>query len=240
MNGVSRRGFLLITKMLFSLIVLFSISIRPNLLTRLPGVAASTPAALSDLAETKSLKNTIGVVALNEKANNKARKLQFFNEDGSVWYEFSFYDDDVNGSSAQSKSEFQPFAFHRDYFVLALKCVGKDANRFQVVVNESTGLTKFIRRRDNTFKFQTWQAHILDLFAVGFDRSNNPLRAGPGERAGPLTLPPSDATFQPVQIKGNWLKVRWNVSGDHKGKVRYGWVKWKQDGELLIERFYFS
>jgi hypothetical protein len=202
-------------------------------------VNALSVAAYSGSTERNSLKNTIGVITLNERSNNKTRRLQFFNEDGSLWYEFSFYDDDGNGRFAQAKMEFQPFAFHRDYFVLALKCVGKDRNRFQVVVNESTGLTKFIERRDDTFKLQSWEQHILDLFAVGFDRSNNPLRKGPGKSLSTPPLPSDDATFQPVQINGIWLRVRWNISG--KGnKVKYGWVKWKQDSELMVELFYFS
>jgi len=229
--------------MLLILILLFSTDVRTDLLGRSKALNVSGSAVAPTLGDKNSLENTIGVITLNKKSHTKARGLQFFNEDGSLWYEFSFYGDDADHSLDRAKIEFQPFSFHRDYFVLALKCVGKDANRFQVVVNESTRLTKFIRRRDENFKFQTWNEHILDLFAVGFNAANNPLRTRPGETGNAVQLPSDEVTFHPLQIKGNWLKVSWNVSDDRKGKdkkVRYGWVKWKQNSKLLVELFYFS
>jgi hypothetical protein len=229
--------------MLLILILLFSSDVSTDPLGHSSALNASSLAVASTLGEKHSLENTIGVITLNNKSHTKTRRLQFFNEDGSLWYEFSFYDDAADHSFDRAKTVFHPFSFHRDYFVLALKCVGKEANRFQVVVNESTRLTKFIRRPDDSFKFQTWKEHILERFAVGFDPANNPLRTGPGENVRTLRLPSEAVTFHPLQIKGNWLKVSWNVSDDSKGKdkrVEYGWVKWKQNSELLIEFFYFS
>ena len=246
MNSSIRRELYSLRLALVSsiiLTVLCSTGMSPAFGMRSICLNASSSAVYSSSAEKNSLKNSTGVITLNKNRYNKARKLQFFNEDGSLWYEFSFYDDDADNSLDEAKKEFQPFSFHRDYFVLALKCVGKDANRFQVVVNESTRLTKFIGRRDASFKFQTWEEHILDLFAVGFDSSNNPLRIRPGDYVRTLPLPSDEVTFQPLQIKGNWLKVRWKVSGDSKGKnnkLRYGWVKWKQNSELVVELFYIS
>lgn len=227
--------------MLLIFIVLFSTG--PELLSQPRALKGSNSPTASTLRERNSLENAIGVITLNKKTYSKARKLQFFNEDGSLWYEFSFYDDSADQGFAPAKTDFQPFSFHRDYFVLALKCVGQDAKRFQVVVNESTRLTKFIRRQDESFKFQTWEKHILELFAVGFDATHNPLRARPGGNVSTVPSPPNQVTFHPLQIRGNWLKVSWNVSEERKGrdkKVEYGWVRWKQNNQLLIEFFYFS
>lgn len=227
--------------MLLIFIVLFSTG--PEHLSQPRTQKVSNSPTASTVQERNSLENAIGVITLNKKAYSKARKLQFFNEDGSLWYEFSFYDDGADPGFAQPKTEFQPFSFHPDYFLLALKCVGQDAKRFQVVVNESTRLTKFIRRQDESFKFQTWEKHILDLFAVGFDPTHNPLRTRPGGNVSTVRLPLNQITFHPLQIRGNWLKVSWNVSEEGKGKdkkVEYGWVKWKQNSQLLVEFFYFA
>jgi hypothetical protein len=229
--------------MLLILIVLFSTDVSPDLLRQAKALNASGSAVASTLGEKDSLENAIGVITLNKKTYTKARRLQFFNEDGSLWYEFSFSEDDADHSSDRAKVDFRPFSLHRDYFVLALKCVGENASRFQVVVNESTGLTKFISRHDNVLKFQTWREHVLELFAVGFDPANNPLRTRPGDSISAVRLPPGEVTFHPLQIKGNWLKVSWTVSDERKGKghkVGYGWVKWKQNSKLLVELFYFS
>lgn len=230
-------------KMLLIVIVLFSAGIVPDFLSQSKCLNVSSYALASTLGEKNSLGNAIGVITLNKRTYTKARKLQFFNEDGSLWYELSFYEEDANHKFDLAKVGFEPFSFHLDYFVLALKCVGKDDKRFEVVVNETTRLTKFIRRHDDNFRFQTWQEHILALFAVGFDPSNNPLRRGPGDHIRTVRLPFDNVTFHPVQIRGNWLKVRWNVSHESDNKVRkvaYGWVKWKQNTQLLVELFYFS
>ena len=230
------------TKMLLIVIVLFSVGVVPDFV-KSKGLNLSSHAQASTVGEKNSLGNAIGVITLNTKTDTKTRRLQFFNEDGSLWYEFSFYDEDANNQLDPKKVGFEPFSFHADYFVLALRCLRKDARRFEVVVNETTRLTKFIRRHDNNFSFQTWQEHILALFAVGFDPSNNPLRRGPGNHIRTIRLPFNDVTFHPVQIRGDWLKVKWNVSEESASKVRkvgYGWVKWKQNSQLLVELFYFS
>ena len=239
MNGPDWRFMLTIT--MFLTLVVLSSGISPALVRQAKDLNWTSPTAASTLGEGNSVENTIGVVTLNGKNYTRMRKLLFYNGDGSLWYDFSFYEEDADPRFQQAKVEFRPFSFHRDYFVLALKCVGKDSDRFEVVVNETTGLTKFIKRHGDIFKFQTWQAHILDLFAVGFDRSKNPLRAGPSDIVRTVRFPSGDVTFQPVQIRGNWLRVRWNAPGEQKGKnVGYGWVKWKQNTQLLVEFFYFS
>jgi hypothetical protein len=50
---------------------------------------------------------------------------------------------------------------------------------------------------------------------------------------------PKEVAFHPVRIKGEWLKVSWDVAkhGDNAGS---GWIKWKAEEKLLIELFYFA
>ncbi|HEY7184393.1 MAG TPA: hypothetical protein VIC84_23355 [Blastocatellia bacterium] len=198
-------------------------------------------------AQPISIENTIGVVTLNDKRQDDPKStVQIFNEDGGIWYEFSFYDDNPDHPFDHSRKDFEPFAFHLDYFLLAFKCVGEDANRYEVIVNETTGLRKFIKKSDNTFKLQTWEDHILSLFAVDFDRAKNRLRNAPTIHAA-LVSASEDAFFHPVKIEGNWLKVSWDVSETEgvkntkvKKKIGYGWVKWKEGNNIIIELYYLD
>lgn len=222
---------------LLTFIVFVSTVVNPDLSRQPKDLNTSGWAVTSTLGERNSLEDAIGVITLNKKTYSRATKLQFFNEDGTLWYEYSFYDDDPNHNLDRAKGGFEPFSFHQDYFLLALKCVGEDASRYLVVVNETTRLKKYVRKHDAGFQFQTWQQHILDLFAVGFDRSNNPLRMSPTESVQAIRLLSTDVIFHPRQIKGDWLKVSWNISDK---KVRYGWVKWRGNGKLLVELFYFA
>jgi len=65
--------------------------------------------------------------------------VRFYNEDGSLWYEFTFYYDDSDGKFEYANENFNPFAFHPNNFLLDLKSRGEDGNRYEVVVNEETG-----------------------------------------------------------------------------------------------------
>jgi hypothetical protein len=239
------RNVIGVAKVPVVFVALFSGIVYPDLLRQSRGLNASS--SITIMGSTQggvkdgSIEHAIGVITLDRKTG-KERRIQIFNDNGSLWYEFSFYSADGDRKFDQAKVDFRPFAFHPDYFILALKCVGKDASRFKIVVNETTGLTKFIRKNDHALKFQTWREHILDLFAVGFDPSKNPLRIAPTGRAKAVRLP-QDGTFHPLQMNGKWLKIRWNASGERKDKgkkIGYGWVKWKENHRLLIEFFYFS
>jgi hypothetical protein len=193
--------------------------------------------SLDEKRDVASIKNTKGLITLSDKYG-KNDFIRFYNEDGSLWYEFTYYYDDSDGKFEYENENFRAFAFHIEYFVLALKCVGEDKNRYEVMVNEETGLKKFVRKDDPTLKFKTWEQHILKLFAVGFNREENPLREMPEGKVKTIELP-KEVFFHPVEIKGERLKVSWDVTkhGDNAGS---GWIKWKADEKLLIELFYFA
>jgi hypothetical protein len=196
----------------------------------------------SGLSEAQAipLNNTIGVVTLNKQAFNsdKSRGIQIFNKDGTLWYEIHFYSRGGGGKLASQSVDFRPLSLHLDYFVLALKCVGKEGSLLKVVVNEITGLTKFVNSKDELLKIETWENHILHLFAVSFNPLKNPLLDRPSGNAKPIRIP-KDVFFHPSRIKGDWLMVRWDVI-DKSGKIKYGWVKWRESNKLIVNFYYFA
>lgn len=204
---------------------------------------ADTQESQAEQGDVDSIKNTKGLIVLSEQYG-KTDFIRFYNQDGSLWYQFTFYYDDSDGKFEYENENFAPFSFHQDYFVLALKCVGEDADRYEVIVNEKTGLRKFVRKDDKTLKFETWEQHILKTFAVDFDRESNPLRETPGGKIKIIELP-KEVVFHPVEISGEWLKVRWDspktVRRNKKSNnSKFGWVKWRENNKILIELFYFS
>jgi hypothetical protein len=181
----------------------------------------------------------IGIITLNEESYGKDKFIHIYNQDGSLWYQFTFYYNDSGRKFEYANENFKPFAFHLDYFVLALRCLDEDGNHYEVIVDEETGLKKFVRKDDETLKFETWEQHILKTFAVDFDREKNPLRETPGGKIKKVDLP-KEVTFHPVEISGEWLKVRWDISKKKKNNTEFGWIKWKENNNLLVELFYFS
>lgn len=186
-------------------------------------------------AQVSQINNSSGLIVLSENYNKKDF-IQFYNQDGSLWHKFSFYYDDSNGKFDYDNEDFKPFAFHVDYFVLALKCVKKQANRYEVVVNERTGLKKFVNANDPTLRFETWEDHILKLFSISFDQTENPMLETLQGQMKNVVLP--NMPFHPIKVKGEWLKIKWDTPNETKSDV--GWIRWKNGGKLLIEFFYIS
>lgn len=183
-----------------------------------------------------SIKNTKGLIMLSDRYG-KNEFIRFYNTDGSLWYDFTFYYDDKDGKFEYENDDFAPFAFHPDYFLLALKCTGEDNNRYEVIVNEDTGLKKFLKK-DPALKFQSWEEHVKGAFAVKFNQVENPLRESPDGKARKDL--PKEVPFHPVEAKGEWLKVRWGESQQPKKDTASGWIKWRDGDQILVELFYFA
>ncbi len=199
-----------------------------------------TPKASKKVQEkVDSIENTIGLIVLN-KNYSKGEFIHIYNEDGSLWHRFTYYYDDSDGKFEYAKDDFRPFAFHPDYFLLALKCVRKERGRYEVIVNEGMRLKKYVKADDSVLRFETWKDHILKAFAVKFLQNENPLLNVPLGRVKKISLP--NTSFHPFQVKGEWLKVRWNITSRAKDKGKYdsGWIRWKKGERLLVELFYFS
>jgi hypothetical protein len=193
--------------------------------------------------EFDTIGNTIGLIVLNEQNYGKEDFVHFYNEDGSLWYKFTFYYDDSDGKFEYANGDFRPFAFHKDYFVLALKCVGKENGRYEVIVNETTGLRKYVKADDPVLRLETWEEHILNVFAVTFNQVDNPLLDAPSGQVKKVVLSNAEPFFHPIEIKGKWLKVKWKTSEETKRKEPNhdsGWIRWKEGESLLVELFYFA
>lgn len=120
-----------------------------------------------------------------------------------------------------------------EYQVLALECLSFDDVCFKVrLENDSIG---YIQKRSDKVIFQTWEKHILSVFSVGFDYNANPLLSSYNNKTETLAYV-KDEFYFPNEIIGDWLQVKW---GDDK-KWSYGWIRWKENGRLLIELYYFA
>lgn len=206
-----------------------------------------SPVVLADEGSGRDvpLDGTLGVVTLDKTygvapAGRDGNDLiGFYNEDGTLWHRFTFYYDDSDGVFEYYREDFRPFAFHPDYFLLALRCVAEDEDRYRVVVDEGSGLEKYVRKRDGHLKLESWQEHILKAFSIDIGKEGKtPVRRSPGgERLEP------DAgkieRFEPVGFSGDWLRIRWQDPADGQQTVA-GWVRWRKDGRLLIDWFYFA
>ncbi len=184
------------------------------------------------------IENSLGVIVLGRNYG-KQDFIHIYNRDGSIWYKFTYYYDERSGQFPYKNSNFKPFAFHPDYFVLALKCVRKVRDQYEVIVNEESGLKKYIKANDSALAFEPWSQHVLTVFSVDFNPAKNPLlKTRQGQRR---AIPPKDTFFHPVKVEGNWLMIEWVIkrrTSAEKEKYAYGWVKWRDKKKLLVELSY--
>lgn len=192
-----------------------------------------------------SIKNTKGVVVLDKFV--KGDFVRFYNADGSLWYEFSYFYDDSDGKFDYANDDFRPFAFHVDYFLLALKCTENNDKVLEVVVNEETGLRKYVKANDPILKLETWEEFVLSVFSVNFDQKANPILEAPSGKVKKVAVRKvairKGASFRPVEIQGDWLKLRWDLAGEQTAKEKgdaNGWIRWRIDETLLIDFYYFA
>ena len=110
--------------------------------------------------------------------------------------------------------------------------IASDEQYYQIKLEDER--TGYIPKKSEYVVFQTWEEYVLDRL-VGFDPKTNPLRKEPSEDSDTLYYE-KDEFYISRQIKGEWIQVEWGSYG----KWNYGWVKWKNDGRLIIELYYFA
>ncbi|MFY9618360.1 MAG: hypothetical protein WAQ99_01010 [Pyrinomonadaceae bacterium] len=184
-----------------------------------------------------NIKNTKGVVVLSKFVRGDF--VRIYNGNGSLWYEFSYFYDDSDGKFDYPNDDFRPFAFHVDNFLLALKCTKRDDSSLEVIVNEETGLRKYVKADDPVLKLEEWDKFVLGVFAVTFDQNTNPLLEGPNDQTKKIAAPKS-AIFRPVETRGNWLKVSWQSVEEQRTETVNGWIRWRNDETLLIDLSFFA
>lgn len=177
--------------------------------------------------------SAFGVLTLAD-SYERGDTVRFYNDDGSLWYKFTYYYDDSDGQWDYPNEAFRPRAFHPDYFTLTLDVVEDLGTQYRVIVNATTGLEKLIPK-ERFLRFRTWEQYVLNVFAIDHDDQQNPVRSTPGGQ--PSATPPgANDRLQPVKIEGDWLQVKWGSEGSWS----FGWVRWREGDRLVLYIFHFA
>jgi hypothetical protein len=151
--------------------------------------------------------------------------IRIYNSDGSLWYEFSTYENSPLYFQNNIKEDFKPYRSPQEHFSgwdLRVKAISE--NWYEVVVNEVTSAIKYIPISDKMTGYLSLQHFILDYGYITFDAEKNPLRETPDGKIIKIEL--NEGRFYPKQIKDDWVYV--------VNKNYIGWVRWKRDREILV------
>jgi hypothetical protein len=174
------------------------------------------------------------VIPFYSKLNDKfpVKTIEFFNDQTiNSW----------NIKNLESQKEWlNPEVLWLDYSPLVFRVKSKSDQGFQVIVNDKTGQTYWVKR-NKSMTFLTWETFLKNMFSVArLNASAQKIRKLPYENAGQINYNGKDC-FQIKSIKGDWIEI---FTADHcdenKSKIKTGWLKWRQGNKLLIEYFITS
>src|SRR5690606_19384558 len=155
---------------------------------------------------------------LKENFNSKDT-FKILNNDGSIWYKFSFNYDDSDGEYDFYNSNFEPFAFHQDYYLLVFAVMDSFTREKEIIVNQTTGLRKKIADITN-LEFMCWDSLLTNkVFSISYDPNVTSLKKEPTESSTNIE-DVVDSELHPIKIKGDWLGVESIEDGKFKGWIR--------------------
>lgn len=172
------------------------------------------------------------------------RRVQLYNVDGTVWYEFSVVPRDADSfvkpgtadKNTQKKPGFLPFKINNWNHIdapamLVLRISGQSPNWYEVEINEKTRETKFAPR----FQPRMWRKVTGSFFlhksvTLKIDSRKTELLDAPDGKIVDGTTELNLDWVQFVRADGEWAFVeRWI------GNRRYsGWIRWRNDREILV------
>lgn len=203
---------------------------QPIIQAQIPQVGEIEMAPQTNYTE---IGNSTGIIVLKDNYNKKDT-VKIYNDDGSLWYKFTYYYDDSDGKFDYPNDEFRPYAFHPDNFVLALEVIKVEISEYKIIVNKKTRLVKKVKK-ESFLQFLTWDQYVLNAFSIGFNHEVNPIQKEPQKESGTIAYK-QENIYHPIKIQGEWLQIKWGSEGNWN----YGWIKWKEENRLLIEIYLFA
>jgi len=188
--------------------------------------------------------NELGILEMQLLSGKE--NIVIYNQDGSIWMKFDYdFENKLQNKENYTfedikklykwNDEFNPYAFHIEYSLLMFKCTGEDKDKFKVVVNERTGLEKYIRK-DKFWILRDWQDHLIHSVAsIDFDIKTNPIKTSPDDEKEHVKVGADiDPVIQPIEIIGDWLKIKYWENDIEKA----GWIKWKINNQIIVTLYY--
>ncbi len=130
---------------------------------------------------------------------------------------------------------FVPVHLKLDYGVLFLRAVSVHSDFVDVIVNETNGRNAYLDRHKSELIY--WPEFLLSINSVEpRSRQDKPIRVKPLSHAGHVST--QYAFLKPLQISNQWMQVE--LLDDSFNSHGQGWIKWQENGELLITYSLFS
>ena len=122
-----------------------------------------------------------------------------------------------------------------DYDVLYFQLLSVGRDFAELEVNKHTGQTAFVPREEGAIYY--WPEFLLSVHSVEFEEgAEQKVYIKPLAHA---SLATTQFTFmRPIRIRDNWMQVE--LQDENYSAVGTGWIKWQNNGKILVEYSLFS
>lgn len=180
-------------------------------------------------------------IAFNEKT-----VIDFYEKptDKDYFKRIEFFDDKETNSWSIKNLEaerawLKPEMIWLDYSQFNFRCKSTTTDWLQLVVNNESGLTLWIKRTKTT-SYLTWEDYLKNASLVErLNESKQKIRRIPDNSGEEIRYEGQDC-FQVKSLKGDWIEI---FTPDHcdevdpKNKVKSGWIKWRDRNKLIIDYY---
>ncbi len=182
----------------------------------------------------------IGIVIIDFDASTVVNLCDKPEEGAKVVKKLVFYDDNVNQvwkirNYNTYANWLKPEAYNPLYDLFAFRCKSKVDGWFEVVVNNNTGLTYWLKETEVN-KYMDWLSYFKRLNCIK-NLINNPILENPSEEAIVIKTDSKDC-FKINSMKEDWLEViipENNPDNTATTNPKTGWIRWKNGNDLTIK-----
>lgn len=174
-------------------------------------------------------------------------ELKIKNKDGSIYTSFDFEmpeSDEYYSELDSTLADFDLFTYHPDCGILMFQSnLGSDS----YLIQTKSGEIKLIPKSNKHFKYYTWAEFLLsDKYLSIKERTFN------SDESLKYYSIPSDSlnyttfeevkneiiTINAIQVENNWIQIKRESIDNDSLEPFYGWTKWTENNELIID-FWF-
>jgi len=201
------------------------------------------------LSLTSKGQTTLGIGLVSINFNDKT-VLHFYNDptDKEPVKTIEFFNDSNNWNIRNLNKQIEwlrPEVLWLDYSSFVFRCKSKSENWYQVIVNNDTGKSLWIKK-DSFIVFSGWENFLKGMFGIARLRdTKQKIRKSPNDTAQEINYDCKYDCFQVKSMKGDWIEIFSTDDCDDGtdtkcGIIKSGWIRWRKGNKLLIEYFVTS
>jgi hypothetical protein len=140
---------------------------------------------------------------------------------------------------AEQSEWLNPESLVPESYSFILRCVSETNDWFEIIVNDDTGLTMWLRKSDSCI-FMTWETYLQGMY--GIERLPDlyqKIKVSPNKNSKEIKYTGQDC-FQVNSMDGEWIEIFTAPYCDeddleNNPRIESGWIRWREGNKLLID-----